>query len=73
MRSSARDGKVQLGKTALAGWRTKVADAVAGPVAARSPLSVDQVRAIVGTAFFVLSVYYVAGTVGRARKVARGG
>jgi len=56
---------VGLGKQGLVGWREKVADGVSGPVANRSPLSEDQVRAIVGAAFFALSVYYVVDTVRR--------
>lgn len=54
-----------LGKAGLQGWRAKVGDAVAGPIAQRSPLTDDQVRAVVGGLFFVLSVVYVAGTVWR--------
>ena len=53
------------GKAGLQGWRAKVGDAVAGPVAQRSPLTDDQVRAAVGGLFFVLSVVYVVGTVRR--------
>jgi hypothetical protein len=54
-----------LGKAGLQGWRAKVGDAVAGPVAQHSPLTDDQVRAVVGGLFFALSVVYVAGTVWR--------
>ena len=54
---------VSLGKAGLQGWRAKVADAVAGPVAQRSPFTDDQVRAAVGAAFFVLSVVYVVQAV----------
>jgi len=50
---------VSFGKAGLQGWRAKVADAVAGPVAERSPFTDDQVRAAVGAAFLVLSVVYV--------------
>lgn len=53
------------GKAGLQGWRAKVGDAVAGPVAQRSPLTDDQVRAAIGGLFFVLSVVYVAGTIKR--------
>jgi hypothetical protein len=53
----------QAGQAALQGWRAKVADGVAEPVAKRSPLSEDQVRAAVGALFFVLSVLYVAKTI----------
>ena len=56
---------VAAGKAGLQGWRAKVGDAVAGPVARRSGLSDDQVRAAVGGLFFVLSLAYVAGTVKR--------
>ncbi|TFV55688.1 hypothetical protein E4P41_16825 [Geodermatophilus sp. DF01-2] len=56
---------VFLGKAGLQGWRAKVADAVAGPVSRHSGLSADQVQAVVGTAFFALSVVYVAGTLKR--------
>ena len=51
------------GQAALQGWRAKVADSVAEPVAKRSPLSEDQVRAAIGALFFVLSVLYVAKTI----------
>jgi hypothetical protein len=56
---------VSFGKAGLQGWRAKVGNAVAGPVAHRSPLTDDQVRAVVGGGFFVLSVVYVLGTVWR--------
>jgi hypothetical protein len=54
---------ITVGKAGLQGWRAKVADAVAAPVARRSPLSDDQVRAAVGGLFLVLSVLYVANAV----------
>ena len=56
---------VAAGKAGLQGWRAKVGDAVAGPVARRSGLSDDQVRAAVGGVFFVLSMAYVVGTIRR--------
>ncbi len=56
---------ISFGKAGLQGWRAKLADAVAEPVAKRSSLDDDQVRAAVGAVFFVLSVVYVAGTVKR--------
>jgi hypothetical protein len=56
---------VSLGKAGLQGWRVKVADAVAQPVARHSPLSDDQVRAALGAVFFALSTVYVVGTVRR--------
>ena len=63
--------RVELGKTALSGWRANVADGVADPVAERTSLSPDAVRAIVGGAFFALSVYYVVGTAVRALRTVR--
>jgi hypothetical protein len=56
----------EVGHAGLQGWREKVADKVAGPVAERSPMSEDQVRALIGGVFFVLSVMYVAKTLKRA-------
>jgi hypothetical protein len=61
---------VSFGKAGLQGWRAKVGDAVAGPIARRSHFTDDQVRAGVGALFFVLSVIYVLGTV---RRLARSG
>jgi hypothetical protein len=56
---------LSLGKAGLQGWRAKVADVVAGPVARRSGVADDDVRAVIGAAFFILSVVYVVGTVRR--------
>mgnify|MGYP000430351437 CR=1 FL=1 len=56
---------ISLGKAGLQGWRVKVADAVAQPVARNSGLTDDQVRAAIGAVFFVLSVVYVGGTLKR--------
>ena len=56
---------VSFGKAGLKGWRGKVGDAVAGPVAQRSGLTDDQVRAAVGGVFFLLALIYVLGTVRR--------
>ncbi len=62
--------RVEIGKTGLAGWREKVADAVADPLSKRTPLSADAVRAFVGAVFFVMSVKYVAATAARAVRTA---
>ena len=56
---------VSFGKAGLQGWRVRVADAVADPIARHSRLRADEVRAAVGAAFFLLSVAYVVGTVRR--------
>ena len=53
----------QLGSAGLQGWRAKVGDAIADPVAQRTPLDADQVRAALGGLFFVLSLVYVVKTV----------
>ena len=52
-----------VGEAGLQGWRGKVADVVAAPVARRSGLSDDQVRAAIGALFLVLSVVYVVNAV----------
>ena len=56
---------VAAGKAGLQGWRAKVGDALAGPVAQRSPFTDEQVRAVIGGVFFVLSMVYVVGTIRR--------
>ena len=53
----------KVGQAGLQGWRAKVADAVAPPVARRSGLSDDQVRAAICGLFLVLSVLYVVNAV----------
>ncbi|SFF93378.1 hypothetical protein SAMN05216574_13416 [Blastococcus tunisiensis] len=52
-----------MGKAGLQGWREKVADAVAEPVARRAGVADDQVRAVIGALFLVLSVMYVVNAV----------
>jgi len=61
----------QIGTAGLQGWRRKVGDAVAEPVAQRTPLGGDQVRALVGALFFALSVMYVVKTVSTASRELR--
>ena len=63
----------RIGAAGLQGWRRKVGDAVAEPVARRTPLEDDQVRAAVGALFFVLAVLYVVKTVTAASREIRGG
>jgi hypothetical protein len=60
------------GHAGLTGWRETVADKVASPVAGKTKASEDQVRAIVGATFFLLSLYYVVTSIGRMAKAARG-
>jgi hypothetical protein len=49
----------QIGTAGLQGWRAKVGEVVAPPVAKRTPLDEEQVRAIVGATFLVLALLYV--------------
>ena len=44
---------------------------IAEPVARRAPLETEQVRALVGAAFFVLAVVYVTKTLTAATREAR--
>ncbi len=55
--------KTQLASAGLQGWRAKLAETVAPPVAERTPASEEQVRAIVGAVFFVLAVVLVTKTI----------
>jgi hypothetical protein len=61
----------ELGQTGLQGWREKVADGISRPVARRAPVEEDQVRAVIGAAFFVLAVIYVLKTISAATRHAR--
>ena len=49
----------QVAQAGLQGWREKLADGVAEPLSNRTPLQEDQVRALIGGVFFVLSVVYI--------------
>jgi hypothetical protein len=60
------------GHAALVGWRKVVADATAPRLARTGPLSEDQARAIIGTALFAASFFYVVSTIVRIAKTARG-
>jgi hypothetical protein len=62
----------QFGHAGLVGWRKALADRVAPAAAGRAPASADQLRALIGAAFFALSLYYVVSTVIRMVKTARG-
>jgi hypothetical protein len=62
----------RVGQAGLQGWREKVADGVAGPIASRSAVDENQVRALIGSVFFALSVMYVVKTIrAAARDAAR--
>lgn len=52
----------------LTGWRAKVADAIDKPLAKRTPLSVAQIRRILGAFFIVKSALYLGRAARRATK-----
>ena len=60
-----------IGLAGLVGWRKAVADRVAPTAARRAPLSEEQVRAAIGAAFFLLSLYSVTRTAIRIVKTAQ--
>ena len=68
---AAMASPTEIGKMALSGWRKPVGERVAGPLSERTRLSSDQVEALVGAAFFALSLYYVASTAARAARAGR--
>lgn len=63
----------KMGTAGLQGWRSKVGDVVAQPLAQRTPLADEQIRAVLGAAFFALSVLYVVKTVAVASQELRDG
>jgi hypothetical protein len=46
----------------LHGWKAKVGEGVADRVSSRTRLSADQVKLVLGAAFFLLSLQYVVKT-----------
>ena len=60
-----------IAQASLVGWRKAVADRVAPRAASRAPVSEEQVRAAIGAAFFLLSLYYVASTIARVIRSAK--
>lgn len=63
----------RLGQAGLKGWREKVGDRAAPPIAQRTALSEEQVRALIGVLFFALSVMYVAKTLAALSRELRSG
>jgi hypothetical protein len=61
----------EAGQAGLQGWRAKVADGIAAPIANRTRLNEDEVRALIGAAFFILAVIYVANAMGTLVRQAR--
>jgi hypothetical protein len=49
-----------IAQAGLVGWRKAIADNLAPRAASRAPVSEERLRAAIGAAFFLLSLYYVA-------------
>ena len=62
----------ELGQQALPSWRGAIADRVAPPAAKRTPMSEDQIRAVLGVAFLAISAFYVVSSIVRMIRTARG-
>ena len=62
----------EIGQQALPSWRGAIADKVAPPAAKRTPMSEDQVRAVLGAAFLAISTFYVVSSIVRMIRTARG-
>ncbi|MEA2246670.1 MAG: hypothetical protein QOH46_1199 [Solirubrobacteraceae bacterium] len=60
-----------MGHAALVGWRKAIADRVAPRAAGKAPISEQQARAMIGAAFFLLSLFYVSTTIKRMIETAR--
>ena len=61
----------QIGHAGLTGWRQTLADKVAPPAARRGPITEDQVQAVLGATFYVLSLWYVVSTTAKIVKQLR--
>jgi hypothetical protein len=57
----------RIGDAGLVGWRKRALDRLADPVARRTGLTDEQVRAIVGWAAIITAVVYLIQTFRRAR------
>lgn len=66
---SASSTAIRIGNSGLKGWRAKLADRVADPVARRGPLDADQVRALLGAGFLTVSIVYVITAASEALRV----
>jgi hypothetical protein len=60
--------KAQTLEAGLVGWRERFAQKVEKPMSKRTPLTVKQIRAILGALFFVKSAVYVGRSIRRAIK-----
>ena len=64
---------IKASEHALTGWRDKVAQGAAKPFEDRTKIEPDQVRALVGAVFFLLSLYYVISTIVKVLREVRQG
>ncbi|MBW0114082.1 hypothetical protein [Pseudonocardia abyssalis] len=53
----------RMGRQGLSGWRMRVGGPVSKQVARRTGVSPEAVQAVLGAAFFLSSVWYVAATI----------
>lgn len=60
--------KTQTLEAGLVGWRERLARKLEKPISKRTPLTANQVRAVLGALFFVKSAIYVARSIRRAAK-----
>ncbi|HJP66277.1 MAG TPA: hypothetical protein VKA30_08240 [Actinomycetota bacterium] len=63
----------EMGKVGLTGWRAKIGQRIATPVAERTRLTEDQVKAILGGIFLALSVWQFLKLVLRVIEAGRTG
>jgi hypothetical protein len=56
----------RIGDAGLVGWRKRAMDRLADPIAARTGMNADQIRAIVGWIAIVTAAIYLVGTLRRA-------
>jgi hypothetical protein len=60
--------RTQTLEAGLVGWRERFAQKVEKPISKRTPLTVKQIRALLGALFFVKSAVYVGRSIRRAIK-----
>ena len=63
----------EIGQQALPSWRGVLANRVAPTAAKRTPLSEEQIRAMLGGVFLAVSTFYVISSIARMVQRAREG
>ena len=61
----------RVGQAGLIGWRAKVGERAAGAISARTRLTEDHARAVLGAVFFVITTRSFIRMVRRAARAAR--